>query len=459
MKIIIIGVGELGRLLAQTLCNAGYEVVVVDNSGDELEHLGDRLDILRVEGSCTSVATLKKAGIENTDALLAVSGDEPANILSCQLAAKLGVKKTICRLFRSDSFSAEDHISAGDFGIWKTFSTPEESARKILDVLKNRFVKEKIRFSHSDQACMEVVQIPPTSQLLGTRLQDLVCGNLLSNIRIAAALHGSKFIAPGGNTIFGSGDRIYVAGLESDVSQFVEWCSPDESSSGRIVIAGGGETGLFLAQKAHGLGYDVRLIERDPRRIDRISDELAPGIMLMSGDPTEGDLLDEAGTASADVFVSAESDDEDNILAGILAKRMGAKKTVVLTRKPEYIRIVPTMDLIDCGFSASQIAVNTVLRLLGLGIFRIDVNLESYGAKLAEFKVTRNSPLAGKMIKQCGLPSNLALILRGDETITPSGDTVLQPGDTAISIVTEELAKTMKPLFPSERTQAAHTAL
>lgn len=105
MKIIVIGAGELGRLLAKILLQKNHEVVIIDSSFDELERLGDRLDILCIEGSCTSVATLKKAGIETADALVAVSGDEAANIISCQIASKLGIKRTICRLYRSDSIS------------------------------------------------------------------------------------------------------------------------------------------------------------------------------------------------------------------------------------------------------------------------------------------------------------------------------------------------------------------
>jgi len=117
------------------------------------------------------------------------------------------------------------------------------------------------------------------------------------------------------------------------------------------------------------------------------------------------------------------------------------------------------MDLIDCGFSASQIAVNTVLRLLGLGVFRIDANLESYGAKLAEFKVTKRSPLAGKKIKECMLPARLALILRANETITPSGNTVITPGDVTIAIVTADLARKLEKFFPADHTQADSVTL
>ncbi|MBR4884382.1 MAG: NAD-binding protein, partial [Lentisphaeria bacterium] len=366
MKIIVIGAGELGRLLAKTLCEQGHDVVILDSDYEELERLGDKLDIQRICGSCTSIETLKKAGIETTDALIAVSGDEAANILSCQLASRFGIKQTICRLFRSDSISEKDGITHDDFGIWATFSTPESSVRKIFEVLNNNAVLEKIRFGHPD-ACMAIVRISSSSQLFGMRLSDIACGSIFEKVRIAAVLHGSQFLIPHGNTILGSDDKIYIAGRRDHVETCIEWVtsSSEQIKHGRIVIAGAGVTGMMLAQKAASSGYDVRLIEPNKRIAESVLDDLESGIILMHGDPTDEDLLDEAGVSAADVFVSAADDDENNILSCIISKRLGAGKVVALTHKPEYIRIVPTMDLIDCGFSATLTSVNTILRFLG----------------------------------------------------------------------------------------------
>ena len=457
MKAIVVGAGELGRLLAKTLCEQNYDVVILDSDYEELERLGERLDIQRICGSCTNIAILKKAGIETADALIAVSGDEAANILSCQLASRLGVKRTICRLFRSDSISESDGITPQDFGIWATFSTPESSVRKIHEVLDNKAVLEKILFGHAD-ACMAIVRISSSSQLLGMRLRDIACGSIIDNVRIAAVLHGSQFLIPHGETILGKDDKIYVAGRRDHVETFIDWItsSAEQIKNGRVVIAGAGVKGMLLAKKAARSGYDVRLIEPNKRLAESVLDELKNGVMLMHGDPTDEELLEEAGVSVADVFVSAADDDENNILSCIIAKRMGAGKVVALTHKPEYIRIVPTMDLIDCGFSATLTSVNTVLRLLGGGALRLDANLMNFGARLAEFKISSRSPLVGKPLKDCVLPpcTVLALIFRGTEVITPTGMTCLEQGDTVITIVTRDTAKRLEPLFPKEKNNA-----
>jgi trk system potassium uptake protein TrkA len=119
----------------------------------------------------------------------------------------------------------------------------------------------------------------------------------------------------------------------------------------------------MLASELCASGYDVRFIEKDLHKSEKLLDDLPPGIIVINGDPTDEEVMDEAGIKEADAFIGTAQDDEDNILSCIMAKRLGAKKTVTVTYKPEYIRIVPTMDMIDCGFSATLVSVNSILKL------------------------------------------------------------------------------------------------
>lgn len=450
MKVIIVGAGELGRLLAKILSHVNHEVVVIDSSYEELERLGDQFDIMRIEGSCTSVSVLKDAGAADAQALLAVSGDEASNIIACQIASKLGIRQTICRLFKSDSISEKDGVSPESFGIWKTFSTPEVSVRKIMEILRNRAVLEHIQFGHPD-ACMEIVRITDASGLVGVRLRDIAAPEMLKTVRIAAILHNSQFLIPSGDTIIGKDDRLYVAGTKAQVRNFVDSITSYAiTPTPRIVIAGASVTGVLLAKMAFEANYDVRLIERSKRIAENVRDDLPTGLMIIHGDSTSELLLEEAGADTADVFISTADDDEDNILSCIMAKRIGAKKVVALTHKPEYIRIVPTMDLIDCGFSSSLTSVNAILRCFVSGAMRLDANLLHLGASFSEYKITKKSPIVGRALKDCQFPPGtiLALIFRDGEVVTPSGDTVLQVNDTAVAIVTVETAKRLESLFP-----------
>ena len=257
-----------------------------------------------------------------------------------------------------------------------------------------------------------------------------------------------------GDTIFVPGDKVYIAGGNKDVGNFISWISEETSSvkTSRIVIAGATITGRLLASALCADGYDVRFIEKNQQKGEKLLDTLPPGILVINGDPTDEEVLEEAGIRDCEGFVSAASDDEDNILSCIMAKRMGARKTVTVTSKPEYIRIVPTMDMIDCGFSTTLTAVNSILRMLESGTMRIDAFLQMFHARLTEFRVSNSSPLCGKELATCNLPSStlFALAFRKDEIIAPSGNTILQPGDTVVAIVTPEVEKELEPLFPEK---------
>lgn len=450
MKVIIAGSGELGRLLAATLLTGNHDVILIDSSAEELKQASDKLDVMTIEGSCTSIETLKEAGVEDADALLAVSGHEATNILTCQIAAKLGVKQTICRLYNSESFSASDGILPENFGILNTVSPPAESAEKICAILRRDILLERILFS-LDEAQMILIEITRSSILAGVSIKNIPGPEMLKGIRFAALLRGNHMIVPHGDTIFAPGDKVYVAGKTESLNAFLDWLSPgDMGLRPRLVMAGSDDTGRILAEKALQQGFEVYFIEPDRQRAEHLLDELPSGVTMLEGSATQEDILTEAGVENADAFVSVDPDDEDNILSCILAKRLGARKVICLTHKPEYIWIVPAMEMIDCGLSATLVSVNSILRQLEAGAMRADAILQRFRAHLTEFRVSPKSPLCGKMLKNCNLPSSLilALIFRGKEVIIPSGDTCLYADDKAVAIVTKEGAREIEPLFP-----------
>ena len=450
MKIIIIGAGELGQLLASTLCAENHDVVIVDTSVKSVEHLKDKLDLMVVEGSCSNVSVLKQAGVAGADALLAVSGDEAANIIACQIASKFGVKKTICRFYSLDCFSPQDGITAEFFDIWRAFSPPEQCVRKICDILENPICLEKIQFTNPD-ALMEVISIKNSSMFAGTRIKDIPVTEILSQIRFAAIVRDQHFLIPHGDTLLVPGDKLYVAGHRDSVEHFVELAAPqDLQKAKRVIIAGATETGSMLAEKLLSSGIEVRFIEKNTRRGENLLDSLPSGMLVINGDPTDEEVMEECGIGNCDAFIAADDDDEQNILSCIMAKRLGAKKVIVITGKPEYIRIVPTMETIDCGISSTLVSVNMILRMIETGTMRIDAKLQRFHAHLTEFTVSKKSPLANRKIMDCNLPPSavLALMFRGSEVITPSGGTELKPGDTVVAIVTNESSRELEPLFP-----------
>ena len=451
MKIIIIGAGELGQMLAEKLRSLeANDLTVVDSSEEELKTIQDNLDVMTLQGDATNIAIMKQAGIQNADLLLAVSGDQASNMLACRLAKKFGVKECICRIYSNDAFSEEDGVTPEFYGIDKSFSSPVETLRHLLYILRHQLVIEHVEFSNPD-ATMVTIVIDEDSPLKGIKLQDIPDKELLAHIRFAAMVHFRKISFPHGDTLLREGDKVYIAGRQDYVERFLQYASGEKDRHRKLVIIGG--SNRMADVLAHALldeGIEVRIIATTKESGDKLLDQLPEGTRVLVGSTTDKATLEEAGVKECDVYINTEQNDENTILSCILAKRLDCRKVVAVTHKPEYISIVPTMSVIDCGFNSTITSVNTVFRLLQLGNFNIDTRLRLFDADYTEFTIGPKSPLVNRLLKDCGLPKNavLAMVFRGKEVIAPSGTTKFQEGDVIAAIVTPESAKALKPFFP-----------
>ena len=325
MKIGIVGGGTLGRFLAVTFCKDKHDVVVIDTSAKTLARLRDKLDIMTVAGNGASYDTLKEAGIEKVKMFIAVGSDDTTNIHACRIAKHLGVSNIICRLSSREYFDTDDGFTYARNGIDYVVLPQEECVHKIVDVMDNISTLEKITFS-APEALIAAFTVVEDSPLNNIKLMDFPEPELIRSIRFAAVIRNGEMMAPRGDTEIKAGDEIYMAGLRDKVDVMVKWAYPDKKKIRRIIIAGGTTTGSQLAFELVKLGFDIRLIEKNHELAVGIMNQINTKMMVINGDPSESDVLDEAGVSTCDVFVAVGDDDENNILSCILAKRMGAKK-------------------------------------------------------------------------------------------------------------------------------------
>ncbi|OVE81769.1 Trk system potassium transport protein TrkA [bacterium M21] len=450
MKILILGAGELGKKLAQILSNDRHDLVLVDNQDKTLGHILNRHDVMVVQGNVASIESLKEAGIKEADLLLAVSGDEAANVLACQIAQHFKVPKAICRLYSADFFSDEDGFTPSSLGISSVIIPNEECVRKILNVIGSPNVVDKIKFSNKE-AIMTAVDLPADSRLCGVELKNFPAPELLTHVRFSAIIRNRKMVIPLGDTVFMADDEVYIAGPKDKVATMIEWLTPTHKSNRRIIIAGATSIGKQLAKRLQNDGYEIRVIEKDGAAGERLLNDFPKHLMVIHGDPNGSDILSEAGVENCDTFISTLKDDEDNILSCILARKLGARKVISVTNKAEYIDIVPEMDMIDTGFSTTLSAVNSVLRDADINPVSvgIDAVLHRFNAFVYEFKVTAESPICNLAIKDCKFPKAavFSLIFRGEQVFVPTGDLVIEAGDVVAIIAEPETAKALKPLF------------
>ena len=249
------------------------------------------------------------------------------------------------------------------------------------------------------------------------------------------------------------GDKLYIAGHKEYVEQFLDYLEGQPDRKRRLVIiAGANRLSEIIASKLLEDGTEVRFVEDSHQLGEDLLNNMPDDVMIVHGDITDEEVLKEAGIAKCDTFIGIEEEDEKNILSCILAKRLGARKVVAVTHKPEYISILPAMDVIDCGFNTTLVSLNAIFRLIGESSVRIDSRLLAFQAFLKEFTIKPSSTLIGKTLRDfrnSTLPSSavLAMIFRGNDVITPNGDTELKEGDVVAAIVTPASEEQIKPYF------------
>jgi trk system potassium uptake protein TrkA len=452
MNIVILGAGELGRQLAWTLGDRQNKVVVIDTSGSHLERLRERIDVMTIQGDCADVAILKSAGIAKANLLIAVTGSDASNILACQVAKYYQVKRTICRLSSAHFFSEEDGYPASTAGIDDIIFPEEECVSRIMAVLEHQSLVEKLGFVHSD-AKMCAFRITAKSPLVNTKLCDFADKELLKKVRFCLLIREQKLIVPSGNTVFYSSDEVYVSGANSETNVLLDMADPSNRPFSLVVVAGATRVGHKLITGLLESGKTVRVIEKDLDTARRVMDQLGKRVMVIHGDATEKDVLEDAGLDKCDAYISTLSDDEDNILSCVLAKKCGARKVICVTNKAEYMDIVPAMSAIDCGFSPRLVAVNTVLNLLGSTTARVHALLHRTHAYVYEFEVQKGASVCGKTIAESIPPGKgvLALVLRGETVLPATGETTLQAADKIAMIMEPHDVPRIEQLFRNRR--------
>jgi trk system potassium uptake protein TrkA len=454
MKTVIIGAGEFGRGLASVLCGEGHEVVVVDNSSKLLKRLSENLDIMTVQGNGLSGSVLRQVLSSGADLLVAATGEDTANILACQLGANLGVRETICRLSSEEYFDATPDFLPALFGINRIIVPSLECAEKIINVVGHRAVLEKIIFKDIGVEITSF-RLETTSPLIGVRLRDFPDRSLLSKIRFSGIIRRGKFMIPRGETTFAADDEVFVSGLSESVIELIEWASGEKSaeSGERVIIGGASAIGKRLAVELLSSGYDVRIVEESRDKCEKILESLGKNLMVLNGDPTDHEILDEAGINGAIVYISAMEDDENNVMSCMLAKKRGVKKAITIVNKSDYSALFSSLEMIDCFFSPSVVGVNSALKFLEEEKSRVIALVHRANAFVFELKVEKKSPVCGMRIADCGnLPEMVfAFVCRNGVMMPAVGELCLEEGDRVATISDFDTMKKLEPYFYFER--------
>jgi len=440
MKIIVLGAGQVGSTVAQSLALEDNDVTVVDSNEQILRDLGARLDLGTVCGTASYPDVLRRAGAEDADMIIAATDSDETNIVAMQVAYSLfHTPQKIARI-RSVEYTRERNLFNNDHIPINVLISPEQLVTDhIQRIIEHPGALQVIDFADG------LVRLVGVSVQDGAPMANQPMARLTSLLgdieaRVVAVYRDEDSIIADGDTVVQVDDVVFYLGSRSHTSTIMHQFHHDELPVKSVMIAGAGNIGLRLARKLEK-NYRVKVVESDQSRNDFASGALSNALVLL-GDAADHDILVEENVQEMDVFCALTNDDEANILSAMLAKRMGARKIMSLINRPAYVDLVER-DIIDVAISPQQITIGALLTHIRRGDVVAVHSLRKGQAEALEGVAhgdEETSMLVGRAIADIDLPSSAAIgaVVRADEVLIAHHDLVVEAEDHLIVLITDK---------------------
>ncbi|NVJ50344.1 MAG: Trk system potassium transporter TrkA [Gammaproteobacteria bacterium] len=440
MKIIILGAGQVGGTLAVNLAGEDNDITVVDTNAKRLRELQDHLDLRTIVGSGSYPHILRQAGAEDADMLIAVTNSDEINMIACQVAFSLfHTPRKIARV-RAPSYLDEADLFQSDAVPVDVVISPEELVVKsIYRLIENPGALQVMDFAEG-KVRLVAVKAYYGGPLVGNALSALKEHMPTIDTRVAAIFRQGQAIMPTGGTVIEADDEVFFLAAKHHIRSVMGELQRLEKPYRRIMIAGGGNIGLGLA-KLLEKEYQVKLIEHNARRAQVISEEL-DDTLILQGDASNHDMLNDENIEDIDVFVAVTNNDEVNILSAVLAKRMGARKTMVLISRPAYVDLMQGHE-IDIAVSPQHATIGSLLTHIRRGDVANVYSLRRGAAEALEAIAhgdEQTSRVVGRPIGEIELPpgTTIGAIVRDDQVLIAHDNIVIQSNDHVILFLVDK---------------------
>ena len=440
MNIIIVGCGKVGQKLVERLSIENeHNITVIDNNHEVVADVVSQYDIMGVTGSGTSLDTLTQAGIQEADILIAVTGSDEYNLLTCLIAKKSGKCKMIARV-RNPEYSKEVHMFKEDLGLAMIINPELAAASEIARVLR---FPSAIQIDTFAKGRVEILKfrVPEKSVLHNMRVADIV-SKLNCDILVCGVERGDEVFIPGGNFVIQSDDLVSIVATFKNGSHFFKEIGIKTNRVKDTIIVGGGKTTVYLAYQLLQTGINVKIIEQNPKKCDFLCQKF-PKATVVNGDGTDNKLLLEEGIEYAESFVALTNIDEENILLSLFAKSKNVGKLVTKINRIAYDEVISNLAL-DTTIYPKNITAEYIVRFVRAMKNSIGSNIETMHyildgkAEALEFRINEDSPISNIPIQNLKLKKNIiiASITHKGQVIIPRGQDIIHPGDSVIIVTT-----------------------
>lgn len=445
MRILIIGAGDIGFQLGKRLSLDKHDIIMIDVDPQKVKHANEQLDALAIEGHGASYRVLQQANLREIDVVAAMTNNDELNLTACKMTKKAGVRSTIARV-RNPEFTQPDFIlTLEEMGADLIIHPEKETADAVVRLIHQSSATDVIEFADGKIQLLGV-RLEENSPLLRIPLVEL--GKQLGNppMRIVAINRKQQTLIPRGSDVLVPRDQIFVICDPEYIPQFITLTGKKDIRIENIMILGGGLIGQFIATRLEK-EIKIKIIENNEEKSEEIAEVLSH-TLIIHGDGTDYDLLASEGITDMDAFIAVTGDDENNIIATLLARHLRVPRTIALVNKLEYLPITPTIGM-DAVVSKQLLTVNAVQQYIQHQQVASIVSLPGVDAQCIEFIAREGFEITRKPLKDIHFPKHaiVGAIMHGEQLIIPKGDTQIFPGDKAVVFTRSQDLDEVEKLF------------
>lgn len=450
MRIVLIGLGTIGKTILKSLSGEGHNITIIDENKDKVESLIERYDVSGVVGNGACLDIQNEANVKDADLAIVLTNSDELNVFACLVAKKIGVKNTIARV-RNPDYRSQIIAMKDELGISMIVNPEMDTATEIFNLINLPSIAQIEHFAKGKALLVEIVAEKGCS-LIGETLISLG-KKLTTRVLICAVQRGQEVIIPTGHFAIEEGDRIHLSADAKTLRDFLAEINLITSPLKNIMIVGGNKIGYYLADELSKKKYKIKLIENDRKTAEELA-EILPRVTVIHGNGTQHDLLVEEGIEAMDAFVALTDIDEENMVVSMFANKMKVRKTITQIKSEELYGMLDELG-IENNVSPKDIVANRIISYIraiantrGSNVLTL-YRLVNNQVEALEFLAKKQERFYNKPLKELRIKENclIACIIRQSEVIIPDGNACIQLGDNVIAVTTHKNFDDLTDIF------------